>query len=86
MSATPMQLGLFGDPCIPVHVFRGRGYAATPGTGPQGETCRSCAHKLSVHSRSGAQSWLKCDLMQMSHGAGTDIRAAAPACFRWESK
>ena len=33
MSATPMQLGLFGDPGILVRVFRGRGYAAQPQPG-----------------------------------------------------
>lgn len=83
MNAESEQPDLFGD-AAPRH-FRGRGYAAQPGTGPQGESCRTCAHKLTVYGRCG-QSWVKCALVQRTSGAGSDIRAAAPACLRWQAR
>jgi hypothetical protein len=63
-----------------------RGYAAPPGTGPVGETCKSCRHYRSVCG--GAKSFPKCALMQASwnHGYGTDILARAPACREWKPR
>lgn len=60
-----------------------RGYAAPPGTGPVGETCRSCAHYS--HGGTGARSFPKCGLMRQhwTSGPGTDILAKAPACRNW---
>lgn len=60
-----------------------RGYAATPGTGPEGETCKTCAH---LYRRECAKTYLKCLLMKSrwTGGAATDIRAGSPACNRWE--
>lgn len=37
-----------------------RGYAATPGTGPEGETCKTCRFKVSSDGRS-AKHFLKCE-------------------------
>ncbi|TPN03789.1 hypothetical protein FJ973_29540 [Mesorhizobium sp. B2-1-3] len=61
-----------------------RGYAAAPGTGPAGETCKSCVHYRSVNG--GSRSFPKCDVMRASwsHGPGTDILAKAPACREWK--
>lgn len=61
------------------------GYAAPPGTGPAGETCRSCAHLVRKHL---ARTYLKCGLMQAvwTGGAGTDVRASSPACVRWAAR
>lgn len=61
-----------------------RGYAAPPGTGPVGETCKSCKHYRSVCG--GSKSFPKCQLMSSvwTHGPGTDILARAPACRLWE--
>lgn len=61
-----------------------RGYAAPPGTGPAGETCGSCRH---LARRSLAKTYLKCELMSAvwTGGGGTDVKAKAPACRRWES-
>ena len=72
---------LFGAP-IPK---KGR-YAGIPGTGPDGETCRSCAHKAYSGGCSGA--YIKCGLMraQWTRGCGTDIKAGTPACARWAPK
>ena len=57
------------------------GYAATPGTGPEGETCRTCDHKT-YHERT--KRYYKCDLINWGHGKGTDILLRSPACHRWE--
>lgn len=83
---------IFGEPLV-VRISEAKrkptepkGYAAVPGTGPAGETCRSCRHK--VASNWTAKRYLKCALMQAhwTGGPGTDIRAGSPACARWEKK
>lgn len=53
-----------------------------PGSGPAGETCGSCRHKVKPGG------YLKCGLMRniWTHGAATDIRARWPACAKWEPK
>ena len=59
------------------------GYAARPGTGPGGETCRTCRHRCRiVYDRS----YNKCGLQRenWTHGPGTDIRVGSPACRFWE--
>jgi hypothetical protein len=60
-----------------------RGYAAQPGTGPAGETCKSCRH---LYRNRLAKTYLKCALMQAvwTGGGATDVKARAPACRRWE--
>lgn len=60
-----------------------RGYAAPPGTGPKGETCKTCKHIARVQH---AKTYIKCGL-QRAHwtgGPGTDILTKAPACRFWE--
>lgn len=58
-----------------------QGYASPPGSGPAGETCRSCAHYCRVQG--GVKTYPKCGLVKWSHGPGTDIKARAPACAQW---
>ena len=62
------------------------GYAARPGTGPEGETCKTCEHyvRVSYHGKL----WRKCFLMRRfwTHGPGTDIKAGSPACRKWAQK
>lgn len=62
---------------------RVRGHAAMPGSGPPGETCRSCEHYTRVQH---AKAYLKCGLRRANWtgGAGTDIRASDPACSKWQ--
>lgn len=64
-----------------------QGYAALPGSGPEGKTCRDCQHKLTL-SNTGNKTWIKCELMRAAwtHGPGSDIRAGSPACRRFEAK
>ena len=60
-----------------------RGYIAQPGSGPSGETCRSCEHFRRV---SYANTYFKCDLFRQlkgwTCGHRTDVRALSPACAR----
>lgn len=65
----------------------GGGYSAPPGTGPEGETCKSCKHLVRVET--GARRiYRKCGLQRhrWTHGPGTDIKASALACRCWEEK
>ena len=59
------------------------GYAALPGTGPDGETCGTCAHHV---IRVFSKNYHKCLLMKgkWTGGTGTDIRVRSPACSKWE--
>jgi len=61
------------------------GYAWKPGSGPQGETCKSCRHIVRVQS-DGGHTFRKCALMEAhwTRGPGSDIKASAPACRHWE--
>ena len=60
------------------------GYAAVPGTGPEGETCGTCLH---LCRRGHAKAFFKCGLMRAKWtcGGGTDIKSRAPACCKWEA-
>lgn len=56
-------------------------YAAAPGTGPAGKTCRSCAHK----TYTGGRKWHpKCGLTKYTHGDATTIRTSTPACKHYQ--
>lgn len=60
-----------------------RGHAARPGTGPKGETCKTCKN-LARNER--AKTYLKCWLMRdhWTGGGATDVRVKDPACSFWE--
>jgi hypothetical protein len=62
-----------------------RAYPAQPGTGPEGETCKTCEH---LHRNRQAKVYLKCWKMQAvwTGGGGSDVKARAPACSRWQAK
>jgi hypothetical protein len=64
---------------------RARGYYATPGTGPSGETCGSCAHLCRLQH---AKVYLKCEKARQfwTGGPATDVRAGSPACKGWDPK
>lgn len=59
-----------------------RGYAAPPGSGPEGETCKSCAHCYGT-SPNGGKRFYKCDLIKPTRSARTDVKLKSPACSRW---
>lgn len=58
-----------------------KGYAAPPGSGPEGETCKTCRHHI---VKEYAKRYHKCDLTRQTGGPATDIRVNSPACKRWE--
>lgn len=58
--------------------------AARSGTGPEGETCRTCRHFVRLQYRNGL--YFKCGKVKhlWTHGEATDIRAGWAACSEWE--
>lgn len=68
------------------HYVQPRGYFAPPGTGPAGETCRTCKHRVVSGTGSG-KTFPKCGLnrAKWTSGRGSDILVSAPACRVWES-
>jgi hypothetical protein len=87
VAKAPAYRALVGMPQQKRKPTQPKGYAALPGTGPEGKTCRDCKHKHTM-SNTGAKSWIKCELMRAAwtHGPGSDIRASSPACRRFEAK
>lgn len=84
---------MFGHAIIPDEKISGprkrsepkpHGYAWTPGTGPEGETCKTCKHIARIRM---SKTYLKCGLNRSNwtHGPGSDIRAGSPACKKWEA-
>ena len=65
------------------HSGMARGYAGTPGRGPQGHFCRDCKH---AYCRSFSKRYWKCNLVKPTGGPATDIRLKSPACQFWEAK
>jgi hypothetical protein len=67
------------------HYVRTAGYAAKLGSGPSGETCKSCQH--AVYIKMAGKYW-KCKLSEKlwKGSRKTDILLSAPACERWERK
>ena len=63
----------------------GRAYADKPGSGPEGETCRTCANAKGRSGRS-PRIFYKCGLVPSTRSTGTDIRLKTPACRKWEAK
>lgn len=73
----------FGDSVKKKHNDKPRGSAAPIGSGPQGETCKTCKHS---YCRKMAGTYWKCDLVKATHGTSTDIRLKWAACSRFEKK
>lgn len=82
----PCQFDLFGDSLPLRRTFATGGYAAKPGTGPAGKTCRQCRNYVRVQRND--QFHPKCCLLekQWTHGKGTDIKAGAAACAYFEEE
>lgn len=61
-----------------------RGHAWTPGTGPEGETCKTCRHLV---RRLYSKAYLKCgkNCEKWTGGPKSDVRASDPACKFWET-
>lgn len=65
------------------HYVEPRGYYAPPGTGPEGETCKTCKHHV---VRQYSKRYHKCALAQArwTGGRSSDILTRAHACKGWE--
>jgi hypothetical protein len=67
-----------------------RGYVMPSGTGPRGETCKSCRHSAVKQPRGGSGNYWGCLLFDRdsgwTHGPRTDIRLRYAACSKWEKK
>lgn len=61
-----------------------KGYAHTPGTGPKGETCKTCEHRVKL--RANSKRFYKCGKNRdnWSHSITSDIVLKMPACNLWE--
>lgn len=60
------------------------GYYAPPGTGPDGETCKSCRFASAVRM---SKTYWKCARRgHWTTSYGSDIRLKSPACRGWERK
>jgi len=62
-----------------------KGYAWHPGTGPEGETCKTCRFPV---QGCGSKTYYKCEMnkARWTHSRRTDILLKAPACRHWEAK
>lgn len=63
-----------------------KGYARRPGSGPSGETCKTCIHHRATGSNK--KTFYKCFLLafRWTHGPGTDIRLKSSACELWKGR
>ncbi len=63
--------------------YKGRhnAHPAKPGTGPDGETCKTCRYRLSLDYHDTM--YFKCELANITHGPGTDLRLKDEACEMW---
>jgi hypothetical protein len=84
LAAGPMLTPAQRRAIAPKRKAKANGYAKRPGSGPQGETCKSCAHLRRVQS-GARRTFRKCALLERNWtcGPGTDILASAPACSLW---
>lgn len=79
---TRVEHTLWGDETVPV-IGNLAAYAAVPGSGPKGETCKTCRHSYRQPGTAGT--YWKCGLADNTRGAATDIRRTAPACLKWQA-
>lgn len=68
------------------HYVKPWGYYMPPGTGPAGETCKTCKH-ITVKGNCAGR-YLKCrrSISKWTGGRKSDILANSPACSGWESR
>lgn len=60
-----------------------KGYAASPGTGPNGEKCKTCKN---LYRKTMSKTYVKClaNEKNWTGGQGSDIKVNSPACRLWE--
>ena len=90
----PGQFALFGGvepaPVQPsaMRSPKANGYAAPPGTGPNGETCGTCQHCTVHEATRGPRTrrWYKCEVMvrNWTYSRGSDVLLTSPACRHFQ--
>lgn len=82
---TDTNLSGWNQPMQPRKAKQGqaKGNAAPIGSGPQGETCRTCIHAYCFEY---AKRYWKCRLVKATGGPATDIRLKWAACSQWKAK
>lgn len=87
-ATLPAQLPLMVLPrsALDAALVKKRGHAARPGSGPKGETCGSCEHRVGVFG--GRRTFSKCALRRAywTHGRHSDISKKDAACSFWLAK
>lgn len=89
MTPGPDQGGIFGGNGPPRR-YRGTpqpspaGYAAPPGTGPEGETCGSCGHCVFRMFR--GRRFYKCEnaARKWDRTRASDVLLHSPSCAQWK--
>ena len=82
----PAQFSIFGGTERPKvdnpRTVPANGYAARPGTGPQGETCGTCQHCC---AKTRNRTYYKCGLCVSNWSASrtSDVLLRSPACQFW---
>ena len=71
---------LFGNPVRDPARLTVGGYPYKPGTGPAGQTCKTCAN---AYCKAMGKNYWKCRLVRATSGPGSDIRLKSPACRAW---
>jgi hypothetical protein len=72
-------------PRVPPSRKRSQPTPAPIGSGPEGETCKTCRHACAAEWH-GKRYW-KCRLApKWTHGGGTDIRLRWAACYEWAAR
>lgn len=84
MNRVPPDVDLFGEPVRDKTRLSWGAYPFKPGSGPKGETCRTCDN-ATCKEHHGKRYW-KCSLVVPTFGPGTDIRLKTPACRAWRAK
>lgn len=83
------MIDLFGQEIVeqPKTAGQPKGYSAPPGTGPVGQTCKTCRHCRRLHWNK-RKNFYKCVLIakRWTQSYGTDIRLRSPACRNWQSE
>ena len=87
-AAAPSQMALMVLPEVVSRSLKQpkiQGYAALPGTGPDGETCGTC---VSLTVRALTKRYHKClkTIDRWTAGRGSDVRVKDRACRVWSAK
>lgn len=85
-DVAPVQMALMQLPDSVKRPIKTRGHAMPPGSGPDGETCGTCASL--IRKKGTERQYLKCFLTasKWTGGSGSDVRGKDPACSKWTRK